>query len=290
MGDVRRDYSFIILTYNEEIHLPRLLSSLCGLKADLFVLDSGSTDATLEIAAEYGAVTEQHPFINHPKQWDYALKVFDVQTPWMIGLDADQQLTPSLIKKLEQFSDDDISSEVNGIYFNRHNYFKGKRLRYGGYTNKYLLKMFRTNVGCSDLNENMDHRFIVPGRTIIWKDGILKEENLKENDINFWLQKHLKYSDLVANEEIERKYQKRKQTVRPQFFGSPDERIAFYKWIWWKLPLYTRPFIYFIYRFIFKLGFLDSKEGRMFHFLQGFWFRMMVDVKIEDLRKQHERL
>lgn len=285
-----KDYSFIILTYNEEIHLPRLLSSLHELGADIFILDSGSTDRTLQIAADYGAVVGKHAFINHPLQWDYALNHFEVTTPWIIGLDADQQLTEPLVNRLQQFRDEDMPAEVDGIYFNRHNYFKGKRIRYGGYTNKYLLKMIRTGVGYSDLNENMDHRFIVPGKAMVWKDAVLKEENLKENDINFWLQKHLKYSDLVAKEELERKYQQRQQTIKPRFFGSPDERIAFYKALWWRLPLYTRPFIYFAYRFIFKRGFLDSKEGRIFHFLQGFWFRMIVDIKMDDLEKNAERL
>lgn len=284
-----KDFSFIILTYNEEVHLPRLFASLCDLGAEIFILDSGSTDNTLQIAEEYGALIKQHAFVNHPSQWHYALNHFDIKTPWVIGLDADQIISAPLFDKLKNFRDCDIPREVNGIYFNRHNYFKGKRLKYGGYANKYLLKMIRTGVGYSDLNENMDHRFIVPGKTIIWKEGILKEENLKENEINFWLQKHLKYSDLVAKEEFERKYHQRSQTIKPRFFGSPDERTAFYKALWWKLPLYTRPFIYFAYRFIFKLGFLDSKEGRVFHFLQAFWFRMIIDVKIEGLRKETQK-
>ena len=84
------DFSFIILTYNEETHLPRLLESIKGLNADIFILDSGSTDGTLNIAEKYGAVTAYNEFINHPTQWDYALHHFSIKTPWAIGLDADQ--------------------------------------------------------------------------------------------------------------------------------------------------------------------------------------------------------
>ncbi len=284
---MKSQFSFIILTYNEEIHLPRLLKSLKGLPCDLFVVDSGSTDRTLEIAQEYGATIAHHDFENHPKQWHFALNNFSIKTPWIIGLDADQIILPELYEKLKTFSDEAIDPNVNGIYFNRKNYFKGRWLKYGGYFPRYLLKMFRTGVGYSDLNENMDHRFVVPGKKIIWKDGYLKEENLKENEISFWISKHNRYSDLVAEEEIER-YKKIRTTSSAntaRFFGTPDERIAFFKKIWWKLPLYWRPVLYFIYRFFFKLGILDGPEGRLFHFLQGFWFRLIVDEKINELKK-----
>lgn len=281
-----KDYSFIILTYNEEIHLKRLLESLKGLNAKIYILDSGSTDSTISIAQEFGVKVMFNKFVNHPQQWKKALEIFDINTPWTIGLDADQVITPSLFNKLAKFENSHISTKVNGIYFNRHNYFRGKRLKYGGYANKFLLKMFRTGIGYSDTNENMDHRFVVPGETLIWKDAILKEENLKENEINFWLEKHLKYSDLVAEEEIERRSKERGQTVMPNLFGNPDQRVAFYKSLWWKMPLYTRPFVYFIYRFVFKLGFMESKEGRIFHFLHAFWFRMIIDFKIENIDKR----
>ncbi len=279
-------YSFIILTFNEETHLPRLLASIEQLQAPLFILDSGSTDQTLAIAAQYGATVLTNPFENHPKQWDFALKNFPVATDWVIGLDADQWVSPELFAKLVAFKTQDLPTEVNGIYFNRKNYFRNEWIRYGGYFPKYLLKMFRYGVGFSDLNENMDHRFVVEGKTLIWQDGYLVEENLKENNISFWLDKHNKYSDRLAMEEVERIQRQRNQTIQGKFWGSPDERIAFLKNIWWKLPLYIRPFLYFAYRFVFRLGFLDGKQGRLFHFLQGFWFRLIIDVKIEELLRK----
>ncbi|MXV52812.1 glycosyltransferase [Pedobacter sp. HMF7647] len=281
-------FSFVILTFNEQLHLPRLLKSIKGLEAHVYILDSGSTDETLTICEEYGAQVAYHPFENHPKQWAAALKQFNIETPWTIGLDADQIVTPELFERLQNFNDADYR-DTDGIYFNRKNFFKGKWLRFGGYYPKYLLKMFRTGVGKSDLNENMDHRFIVPGKTVTWKDGHILEENLKENEISFWISKHNRYSDLVAHEEIERMNAVRAQSVKRNLFGNPDERIAFLKNIWWKLPLYVRPFFYLFYRMIIKLGILDGKNGVLFHFLQGFWFRLIVDVKIDELlnKKSH---
>ena len=283
-----KQFSFIILTYNEEQHLPRLLESINGLSSPIYILDSGSTDCTVEIATEFGAEIKTNPFENHPKQWDFALKNFSITTPWIIGLDADQIVTSELFELLKNFKDEDHPT-TNGIYFNRKNYFKGSWIKYGGFYPKYLLKMFRTSVGFSDLNENMDHRFVVSGETIIWRKGHIIEENLKENQISFWIAKHNRYSDLTAHEEVERLNNLRGQTVKTKFWGSPDERIAWLKKLWWKLPLGLRPFFYFTYRIFFKFGILDGSNGILFHFLQGFWFRLIVDVKIKELIKANPK-
>jgi len=269
------------------MHLPRLLQSIADLNAPVFILDSGSTDATIAIAEQHGAQTAHHPFFNHPQQWDYALKTFAVQTPWVICLDADQTVSALLKQKLAAFKAQD-HAHINAIYFNRKYVFKGQWIKHGGYFPFYLLKMFRYGAGYSDLNENMDHRFVVPGDSLIWQDGVILEENFKENNISFWLDKHNRYSNLVAQEEVERMRSMRMQTVKPGFFGSPDERTAWRKQLWWKLPRYVRPLLYLTQRMIFQLGFLDRRTGIIFHFLQSFWFRLVVDIKIDEILKQQD--
>lgn len=280
---MNKHFSFIVLTYNEEINLPGLLKSVAGLNAYLYVLDSGSNDKTINIAESYGAQVKVNPFKNHPIQWDYALKNFNIRTPWTIGLDADQKITPELYQMLKSFESDAYEG-INGIYFNRKYFFQEQWIRYGGYYPFYLLKMFRTGVGYSDLNENMDHRFIVPGKTVIWKNGHILEENLKENDIKFWYSKHEFYSDLIAHEEIERAQHRRQQTIKPNLKGNPDEKKAWLKRVWWKMPLGIRPYFYYGFRMLFQMGIVDSKKARYFHYLQGFWFRKLVDQKIRALK------
>jgi glycosyltransferase involved in cell wall biosynthesis len=280
-------YSLIVLTYNEEVHLPRLLNSINDLEMPLFILDSGSTDATLNIAEEHGATIMINKFINHPIQWNYALENFKINTPWTIGLDADHIFTPELKTRLTGINE--VDSQVMGIYFNRKNVFKGKWIRHGGYFPKYLLKMFRTGSGYSDLTEMMDHRFIVDGKTEVWKDGFIIEENLKENEIKFWINKHNRYSELVAKQEINYRLNKTKSNVDASINGNPDQKLRYYKSIWQRLPLFVRPFIYFIYRYFFKLGFLDGKEGLIFHFMQALWFRFVVDIKIYELLKKRNK-
>ncbi|WP_256007274.1 glycosyltransferase family 2 protein [Pedobacter deserti] len=273
--------SFIVLTLNEQMHLPRLFDSIRNLNSQIYVLDSGSSDETLTICEKYGAEVKYHPFENHPKQWNAALHAFQVNTPWVICLDADQYIAPDLSKKLTAFSDAEYAT-VNGIYFNRKNYFQGKWIRYGGYYPKYMLKMFRYTAGFSDLSEAMDHRFQVPGRTLIWKNAHIIEENLKENKIHFWIEKHNRYSDLLAesNSSNQSLYQ-----AESRIFGNPNERNAWCKKIWADLPLLVRPFLYYFYRLIFRLGILDGIRGNIFHFLQAFWFRLIVDIKILESRK-----
>lgn len=279
------DFSVIILSYNEEQHLPRLFNSLNGLNAPLYVLDSGSTDRTLEICLEYGAQSAFNEFVNHPSQWDAALKIFDIKTPWIIGLDSDQYLDTDLYDLLKNFKEDNFK-DISGIYFNRKYFFKGSWIRHGGHYPFYQLKMFRKDAGYSDINENMDHRFVVNGKSAIWKRGHLIEENLKENSISFWIDKHNHYSDLLAVEEVERMQSLRYQILKPDLLGNPDERRASMKRLWWKLPRYIRPFLYFTWRIVFQLGILDGKNGILYHYLHAFWFRLLVDVKIGELLKK----
>jgi glycosyltransferase involved in cell wall biosynthesis len=274
------DLSVIVLTFNEEIHLERVLEKVRLFTSEIYVVDSFSSDGTIKIADRFGAKVLCNAFENHSLQWQYALQHCDIKTPWVVALDADQYPSQELINKLQGFRDADIPGDMNGIYFNRHNYFQGKRLKYGGYRNFYMLKMFRYGKGFSDTNEKMDHRFVTEGKTIVWKDAVLIEDNLKEYDIDFWLTKHIRYSKQVAGEEWERRHGSLKQTITPRLFGNPDELKALFKAVWWKLPLFVRPHLYFFYRFFLQLGFLESREGRIFHFLQAYWFRLLVDYRL----------
>lgn len=284
-------YTFIILTLNEELHLPRLLNIISQLKARVCILDSGSTDQTRDIAQMYHADFRHHTFENHPKQWGAALQAFSIQTPWVICLDADQYPSPALIRKLQQFQDTDYP-DIDGIYFNRKHYFRDKWIRYGGCYPQYQLKMFRYSLGWSDLNEVLDHRFQVKGKTVRWKHAPLLERNEKENNIGFWIIKHNHYADLLAEAALSDPgcdLKSKSHIVVRAITGHANQRNAFRQQLWNGLPLYFRPFLYFCYRFFIRLGFLDGKQGMIFHFLHAFWFRLLTDIKIDEKQKQVRR-
>src|ERR1051325_8633394 len=110
-------FSAVVLTCNEEQNLQCCLSSLAGLSAATFVVDSGSTDRTLEIAARY-ATLAHHPFETHARQWTWALANLPISTPWVLALDAHQRGPPELRAELAALfaQPGAIDGDVEGIY------------------------------------------------------------------------------------------------------------------------------------------------------------------------------
>jgi len=275
----------IILTYNEERNLPACLDSLAGIDCELFVVDSGSTDRTVAIAKAAGATVLEHPFETHAKQWTWALQHLAEATPWLLALDADQQLTQALRNEIVTlFSHDDSLAEVAGFYINRRQIFRGQWIRHGGYYPKYLLKLFRRDSVWLDLQELVDHHFYVTGPTKKLQYDLI-EENRKEDDLSFWIAKHDRYATLLAAEEWHRWHTKRPEPVSPELSGTPDQRTLWFKRWWWLCPRYVRPVLYFLYRYILRFGFLDGKEGFVFHVLQALWFRLLVDIRLDEIER-----
>ncbi len=278
--------SVIVLTFNEERNLAVCLGSVNALTSEIFVVDSGSTDRTVAIAREFGAAVTTHPFESHTRQWQWALATLPIKSTWVLALDADQSLTPelrdSLARKLPVWTS---SGTPVGGYVNRRQIFRGRWIRHGGYYPKYLLKLFRRDAVVLDEHDLVDHHFHVNGPTASL-DGDLIEDNRNEDAIAVWISKHNRYAERQAREETVRHAEPDRRPTRA--FGSADERTRFRKRIWYRLPLYARPFGYFIYRYVFRLGFLDGKEGFIFHFMQAFWYRLLVDINRDELRNSEK--
>ena len=282
---LRQQLAVVILTYNEELNLPACLDSLDGLDCEVIVVDSGSTDRTVSIARERGARVLSHPFESHVKQWHWSLENVPSQAPWLFGLDADQRLTPDLREELVNlFSDGEARLEgIDGFYVKRRQVFRGHWIRHGGYYPKYLLKLFRSRAVYLDDKDLMDHHFYVLGRVAKLRSDLV-EANLKEDEIGFWIDKHNRYAVLHAREELIKRTAGARRPIQPSLIGDPDQRTLFLKLVWYRLPLYVRPLLYFVYRYLFRLGFLDGKQGFIFHVLQGFWYRLLVDINIDQMR------
>jgi glycosyltransferase involved in cell wall biosynthesis len=273
----------VVLTFNEELNLESCLQSLAGWAERVIIVDSGSTDRTLEIARCFGAVIIGHPFESHSKQWTWALQQLPPSADWVLALDADQTVTSELQYELTFIFGERYQalSSVEGIYIKRRQVFRGKWIRHGGYYPKYLLKLFRKRACVFDDLDLVDHHFYVKGATVNLENDII-EHNRKEDDITFWTEKHTRYASRLALESQRRRRELARAPVTPAWFGSPDQRVLRMKVLWARLPLYLRPALYFVYRYIFRLGFLDGKQGFIFHFLQGFWFRLLVDIKLDE--------
>jgi glycosyltransferase involved in cell wall biosynthesis len=274
--------SVVILTWNEELNLPQCLGSFAPLGADVFIVDSGSTDGTKEEARRHGARIFENKFETHALQWAWALDNLPLRTEWVIALDADQSLTPELAGELRSRFSSPIASGIEGFYVKRRQIFHGRWLRHGGYYPKYLLKIFRRTAVRFDTTDIAEHHFYVLGGTEKLRNDIV-EDNKKENDITFWIDKHNRYATLVAIEEHQRRQHGSGAPLRPSMFGSPDARTLVKKRYWLGLPLYVRPFLFFLYRYVFQFGWMDGKEGFLFHFLHALWFRLLIDMKVEEL-------
>jgi glycosyltransferase involved in cell wall biosynthesis len=277
----------VVLTHNEERNLDQCLSSVGAWAEQLFIVDSGSTDNTLAIAARHGARVFTHPFESHVRQWQWALANLPLNGQWVLALDADQSVTPELREDLSRkLSEWTAPGSPVGAYVNRRQVFRGRWIRHGGYYPKYLLKLFRREAVSLDEADLVDHHFIVAGRTAILR-GDLIEDNRNEADIAVWIAKHNRYAVLQARDEETR--WSSLNTPRGRIAGTPDERTMWLKRWWNRMPLFVRPFGYFVYRYVFRLGFLDGKEGFIFHFMQAFWYRLLVDINRDELRTQSRR-
>lgn len=276
--------SVVVLTFNEERNLRRCLESVRPFAADIFIVDSGSVDATVDIARQLGATVVPHTFESHAQQWQWALGALPFKTDWVLALDADQSITPELQAAIERrLREWRMPGSPAGAYLNRRQVFRGRWIRHGGYYPKYLLKLFRRSAVSIDEDDMVDHHFVVRGPTALL-DGDMIEDNRNEATIATWIDKHNRYAVLQAAEE-ETRWHGGPETPRGRFFGQPDERIIWLKRVWNRFPLFLRPFAYFFYRYVLRLGFLDGKEGFIFHFLQAFWYRLLVDINRDEWRR-----
>ena len=258
----------IILTYNEEIHLQRCLESIKGLVSRIIIVDSFSTDKTSEIANQFNADFFQRKFINQADQLNWALENIEINTDWIIRLDADEYLTPELYQELKQ-KINTIPLEVNALIFKLRVYFMGRWIKYGGYYPMKLLRMWRNGKAKID-NKMMDERMEVLSGNVIEFENDLVDENL--NNLAKWTDKHNNYSTREAVLRLDTKY---------SFIDK--SKIALHKsnkQFYMKLPMFFRAFFYFCYRYFIKRGFLDGKQGLIWHVLQGFWYQFLVDAKM----------
>ena len=276
--------SFVVLTYNEALHIERCIRSLQPYAKEVWVIDSFSTDRTLGIAQELGAKVVKHPFENQAQQFNWAIRNCDIQGDWIWRVDADEYISEELGKKVAE-AINSCADDVNGIYVNKAIVFKGRKLKHGGWYPAPQIKVIRKGFGESENKEMDEHLIITSGRTI-YVDGDQTDENL--NDLTWWSDKHNRYASREAINMLQMQYglDDDAEGVAARLLGNDAERKRWLKVRYARMPLFLRPFIYFFIRYFVKLGFLDGEEGFIWYVLQGFWYRFLVDAKIFELKKQ----
>ncbi len=261
----------IILTFNEEANLAAALDSVKGWATEVFVVDSYSTDRTVEIALAYeadGARVVQHRFENYSAQWNWALSRLPVRAEWTLKLDADERVTPEFQEEVDRLTRT-APPDLHGVLFRRRLFFLGSPLRFGGARSNHDLRLWRTGRAVFEERPVNEHA-VVQGRTAFLKSYV---EHHDYKSISDWLDKHNRYSSLEAISLIRGNLT---GDIKPRLFGSPVERRMRLRKLYYRLP--GRALLYFLYRYFVRLGLLDGLAGFRYALLYAA-FLYWIDLK-----------
>lgn len=274
----------IILSFNEELHIQRCIERLWPVVERIVVIDSFSTDRTVEIARSLGAEVLQNPWRNYSDQFDWGMRNANITTDWTMRIDCDEYLEPGLQAALIATLPT-LPSEVTACDFKRKLVFKGKFIRWGGYYSAILTRLWRTGVGEIEQRWMDEHIVLAHGERRRIHGGDLVDENLK--DIGWWIDKHNGYATRQMIDFINLEYPLFPRDDRVE---HDDNKSA--KWkrflraiVYARAPLYLRAVLYFMQRYFLRLGFLDGRTGFLWHFMQGFWYFMLMDAKLDEARR-----
>lgn len=285
------DLTVIILTKNEEKNIEKCIESFRGIAKRFVIVDSFSDDETEKICKELNKSMKkegisvdfyQNEFIDHATQVNWGINSTNINTKWVMRMDADEELLPELVEELKEKLPN-VDDDINGIILRRRLIFMGKWIRHGGRYPELLLRIWRNGFGQCEQKIMDEHMILTSGKTITFKND-LQDNNQK--DLNWWIGKHNWYS----NREVLDHQLTIKEVINKSMNNSNTSKQASKKRKiknngYYKLPLFFRAHLYFIYRYYFKLGFLDGKEGKIFHFLQAYWYRFLVDAKMYECDK-----
>lgn len=277
------DISVIILTYNEEKHIERCIKNAKRFANEIFVIDSFSSDNTVVLAENLGAKVFKNKWENnHAKQFNWGLENLPISTEWIFRLDADEYLTENLIDELYS-KVPKLDKSISGIVFPRKLFFLGKLINRDG-MNMRILRMFRNKIGYCE-NRWMDEHIVLTNGKSVEFENLFIDHNL--NSLGWWICKHDNYAIKEAVELLSLNYGliKHNDILENGSLADAANIKREQKTKYARLPLFLRAFMYFCLRYIFKLGFLEGKEGFLWHFLQGWWYRTLVDAKIFEIKK-----
>ena len=278
----------LILTYNEERHLERAIQSVQSFAQQVVVVDSYSTDRTVEIARAMGATVLQHVWEhNHGRQVNWGIDNARIADGWVLRLDADEYVTASLAKEISSRLPE-VGAQVSGIFLTIQVHFLGRWLRWGGVYPLRVLRLWRHGKARCETRWMDERMQVLEGNTVHF-DCDLVNDNL--NYLTWWTAKHNGYARREAAELLNVKY--RLATHDGLGSGASLQEVEIKRGlkegVYSRLPLFVRPAVYFLYRYLFRLGFLDGVPGLVWHVLQGFWYRFLVDAKIYEIERKARR-
>jgi glycosyltransferase involved in cell wall biosynthesis len=268
--------SVIILTFNSQATIGATLESARLVSDDIHVVDSFSTDRTLDIARLAGVHVVQHPFENYGAQRNWAIETLALRHDWQLHLDADERLSDELVAMLPGLTRTGQSEGVVGYYIPRLVHFHRRPLRHGGMYPIYHLRLFRRGRGRCETRK-YDQHFQVDGPTANLDAPMIDDIRLPLGE---WTARHNRWADMEVDEILNPD-----SAAIAGGTGNPVAEKRSQRDFYYRQPMFLRAFLLFLYRYIWKRGFLDGTEGLIFYVLQTFWFRFLVDAKLYERRK-----
>ena len=270
----------IILTKNEEKNLAECLSSIKGFAERAVVVDCGSTDRTVEIAREHGADVLVHEFSYYAAQFNWGIDNANITTDWILRLDADERFTPALIAETEAIlnSADARTGDLNGITMEAVFYFLGKPIRHGLKCKRKMM-MFKRGIGRIEDRRRDAHSVISCGRNVSTKERFLHYDF---KNLDSYIKRYNWYATREMQDYIS--YTRGASTaINTDAHIQAQRRKKF--GLYYRAPKFLRAWLWFVYNYIFRLGFLDGREGFLFHYFECLWYRLLVDAKIYEYEK-----
>lgn len=270
------DLSVIILTYNEELHIRRCLENIYNWAQSVIVVDCFSTDQTKAICGEFENVRfVEHAWPgNQAAQFNWAIDNLEIDTEWILRLDADEYLLPELKEEVCQKLPI-LPKDVTGIELKRRHIFMDKWVKHGIYP-IVMMRIFRRGAGRYDNRLMDEHIVLSEGKSIVMEHDFCDHSLIS---LSNFCRKHVNYAEREACEVISELYELRRNS-NFKSLGNQAKRKHKTKMGYNKLPIFFRSFCYFLYRYFLRGGFLDGKAGFVFAFIQGWWYRTLVDANI----------
>ncbi len=281
------DITAIILTKNEEVNIEKCIRSIKPIVKRIVVVDSGSTDGTVQLAKDLGAeilVNVFEPFVQS-KQFLYAMDNIDINTKWVFRIDADEELTKESAAEIEEICKANEDTDVNGIVVRFEVNFMGRAIRHGGVYPLRKLLVFKYGKGNIEDRCMDEHIVLFEGRSVELKNDSLHHD---DKGLSAWIDKHNNYSDREVRDYFDSL--KNADSTGLSDAHNLDAKAKFKRFLRWKiyyrLPSGFRAWAYYIYRYYIRMGFLDGHEGKVFCFMQAYWYRSLVDAKIFEAQKK----
>lgn len=279
------DLTVVVLTYNEELHIRRCLENVAPIAKRVVIVDSFSTDKTLEIAREFPNVDilQNKWENNHAKQFNWGLDHANITTKWVLRLDADEYLTKELVEELKTKLPG-LPEDVSGIVLKRRHIFLDKWMKRGIYPVK-LMRIFRNGKGRCENRLMDEHIQLSEGRAVEFEHDFC-DHNL--NNLSWFCHKHVNYAIREAVDLLDIEFDLTGSAATDDSKNISAQAIAKRrkKHAYARKPLFWRSTAYFLYRYILKGAFLEGKEGFLFSFLQGWWYRTLVDAKVLEIKRK----